>query len=420
MPAALRKEARDTRPAPFGSGSARRYGEIRQATVALCEGLDADDCQAQGMADASPVKWHVAHTTWFFDAFVLGGAARAPFAAQFNSYYQSVGAPYPRAQRGLLTRPSLGEVLAWRERVDAEVLAVLDGPDPGAVRAQRIELGLQHEQQHQELMLADLKCLFAQNPLRPAYRPLGTAAPPAGAAALRWLEQRAALVEIGHGGEGFCFDNELPRHRVWLDPHALASRPVTNGEYRQFVRGGGYREPLLWLADGWDAVQAGGWQRPLYWSEDGDSAFTLRGEQPLRPEEPVCHLSYFEADAYARWAGARLPREAEWEAAAAAWPVKGNFLDSGALQPRASAPQDPAFHGDVWEWTASAYAAYPGYRAPAGALGEYNGKFMCNQLVLRGGSCLTPPGHVRPSYRNFFPPHARWQCSGVRLARDLA
>jgi len=392
MLAALRNQARDAAPRKCEGVSPQRYVAIRSATVDLCEGLSADDCQAQGMPDASPVKWHLAHTTWFFDTLVLGGEARAPFASLFNSYYRSVGAPWPRAQRGLLTRPSLDEVLAWRERVDRDVLALLEGG--GGAATDHIELGLQHEQQHQELLLADLKHLLSQNPLRPACRPTAPR-PRAEAAPPRWIARPAGLVEIGHNGDGFCFDNELPRHRVWLEPHALASRPVTNGEFLEFVRDGGYRNPLLWLADGWEAAQAGGWQRPLYWSAACDSAFTLGGDQPLRPDEPACHLSYYEADAYARWVGARLPREAEWEAGAAS-------------------------HGEVWEWTASAYAAYPGYRAPAGPLGEYNGKFMCNQLVLRGGSCVTPPGHVRPSYRNFFPPHARWQFSGVRLAKDLA
>jgi ergothioneine biosynthesis protein EgtB len=302
--------------------------------------------------------------------------------------------------------------------VDAAMERLLAAPPAGELPA-RVALGLHHEQQHQELLLTDLKHLLAQNPLRPAYRP-GPLPEQPRALPARWIERPGVLVEIGHPGGGFGFDNECPRHRVWLDPHALASRPVTNGEYQAFIRDGGYRNPLLWLADGWDAVRAGHWQRPLYWNEAGDALFTLRGEQPLEPDAPACHLSYYEADAYARWAGARLPREAEWEAAAAAWPVEGNFADSGALHPRAAAPEAPAFFGNVWEWTASAYAAYPGYRPGAGALGEYNGKFMCNQFVLRGGSCASPAGHLRASYRNFFPPQARWQFSGVRLAKDLA
>lgn len=420
MRAALQTEARDAATAPPVATSSRRYAAIRQATLALCEGLGAEDCQAQSMPDASPVKWHLAHTTWFFETFVLAGRASPSYATAFNSYYHSVGTPYPRPQRGLLTRPPLDEVLAWRARVDQAVVALLERAAIAADLSARVELGLQHEQQHQELLLTDVKHLLAHNPQRPAYRPALAPPPAACSQPMRWIERPAGLVEIGHPGDGFGFDNESPRHRVWLDAYALAARPVTNGEYLDFIHDGGYRNPLLWLADGWDAVQAGGWQRPLYWDDAGSALFTLHGEEPLRPEDPVCHLSYFEADAYARWARARLPREAEWEAAAAAWVVRGNFLDSGALHPRASAAASPAFYGDVWEWTASAYAAYPGFRAGDGALGEYNGKFMCNRLVLRGGSCASPAGHLRPSYRNFFPPQARWQFSGLRLARDLA
>ena len=408
--------------APPGQALAERHAAVRGVTTDLCQGLSADDCQAQSMADASPVKWHLAHTTWFFETFVLAGVAhyrpfRAEFTALFNSYYHSVGAQHPRGQRGLLTQPSLDEVRAWRGHVDAAMRHLLeDRPDP--LLLDRLELGLQHEQQHQELILTDLKHLFAANPLKPAYRAGALPAQPAALPA-RWLERPGVLVEVGHPGGGFGFDNEFPRHRAWLDAHALASRPVNNGEYLAFIRDGGYREPRLWLADGWDAAQTGGWTRPRYWNEACDALYTLRGEQVLSPDEPACHLSYYEADAYARWAGARLPREEEWEAAAAAWPVRGNFLDSGALHPRASDPERPAFFGNVWEWTASSYAAYPGYRAAGGALGEYNAKFMCNQYVLRGGSCVSSADHLRPSYRNFFPPQARWQFSGLRLAKDL-
>lgn len=402
---------------------ATRFAAIRSLTPELCQGLSPDDCQAQSMPDASPVKWHLAHTTWFFEAFVLAAVPgyrpfRAGFAELFNSYYHSVGAQYPRAQRGLLTQPALDEVRAWRAQVDAAVQQLLES---GAALAllDRIELGLQHEQQHQELLLTDLKHLFSTSPLKPAYRPGPLPAQPRALPA-RWIERPGVLVEIGHPGGGFGYDNEFPRHRFWLEPYALASRPVTNGEYLAFIEAGGYRDPLLWLADGWDAVQARGWTRPLYWNDAGDALFTLRGEQPLEPDEPVAHVSYYEADAYARWAGARLPREAEWEAAASAWPVQGNFLDSGALHPRASDPERPAFFGNVWEWTGSAYLPYPGYRRGDGALGEYNAKFMCNQFVLRGGSCASGADHLRPSYRNFFPPQARWQFSGLRLAKDLA
>ena len=401
---------------------ADRYGAVRARTVGLCEGLSPDDCQAQSMDDASPAKWHLAHTTWFFETFVLASTPDyRPFEARwlplFNSYYHSVGAQQPRDRRGQLTRPSLAEVRAWRTHVDGAMQRLIERGAPRGL-AQRIELGLQHEQQHQELILTDVKHLLSGNPLQPAYK-AGGLPPQPKAQAARWLERPGVLVETGHDGAGFGFDNEFPRHRVWLDAHAIASRPVTNGEYLEFIHDGAYHEPLLWLADGWDAVRAQGWQRPLYWSEDLESQFTLRGEQALSRDEPVCHLSYYEADAFARWAGARLPREAEWEAAAAAWPVEGNFLDSGALHPRAGAPDRPAFFGNVWEWTASAYAPYPGYRTDDGALGEYNGKFMCNQMVLRGGSCVSSADHLRPSYRNFFAPSARWQFSGLRLAKDL-
>jgi ergothioneine biosynthesis protein EgtB len=401
---------------------AQRYSMIREATLALARDLEPEDCQAQSMADASPVKWHLAHTTWFFETFVLADVpghepARPALLPLFNSYYHSVGAQYPRARRGLLTRPTLDEVRGWRSHVDGAVLRWLEQhADPALL--EHLELGLQHEQQHQELMLTDLKHLFAQNPARPAYRE-GPLPPQAAGVPARWLERPGVLVEVGHPGGGFAFDNELPRHRAWVDAYALASQPVTNGEFAEFIRDGGYREPRLWLADGWDAVQAQGWTAPLYWHDGGASVFTLRGEQPLEPDEPVSHVSFYEADAFARWAGARLPREEEWETAAAAWPVEGNFVESGALHPRAAGPGHPAFFGNVWEWTASPYVPYPGYRPGGGALGEYNGKFMCNQFVLRGGSCASPVAHVRASYRNFFPPHARWQFSGLRLAKNV-
>jgi ergothioneine biosynthesis protein EgtB len=413
----------ETAPAtPVRPDLRARYAAVREFTYALCEGVTVDDCQVQSMPDASPVKWHLAHTTWFFETFVLAGVRdyRTPcpeYAVLFNSYYEAVGPMHPRPRRGLLSRPTLDEVRAYRAHVDAAMERLFDaGPDADA--RERIELGLQHEQQHQELILTDLKHAHSGNPLQPAYR-AGALPPPAPAVPARWLERPGVLVEIGHGGDGFAFDNERPRHRVWLDGHALASRSVTCGEYRDFIRDGGYTRPALWLADGWALAQAEGWRRPLYWSADHDRVFTLRGARPLDPDEPLCHVSYYEADAYARWAGARLPREAEWEAAAAAWPVAGNFADSGLLHPRAAGDAGPDFFGNVWEWTASAYTAYPRYRPPAGALGEYNGKFMCNQMVLRGGSCASPADHLRATYRNFFPPHARWQFSGLRLARDL-
>jgi ergothioneine biosynthesis protein EgtB len=407
--------------APRTDPLAARYRAVRAATVALAHGLPPALCDAQSMEDCSPVKWHLAHTTWFFETFVLDGrAGYRPYAPEFrvlfNSYYDSVGPQHPRPRRGEIARPTLDEVLAYRAHVDAAMERLLGRGGTGPARA-CIELGLAHEEQHQELVLTDLKHLLAQAPGRPAYRP-GPLARALPAAPARWIDRPGGLVEIGQGGTAFAFDNERPRHRHWLEPHALASRLVTVGAFREFIRDGGYRTPTLWLADGWLAVQREGWSRPLYWSEDLASHFTLRGEVPLDDDEPVCHISYYEAEAYARWAGARLPREQEWEAAAAAWPVAGNFADSGRLHPRCESGVTPEFYGNVWEWTASPYTAYPGYRSPAGALGEYNGKFMCNQMVLRGGSCASPPGHLRAAYRNFFSPHARWQFSGVRLARD--
>jgi ergothioneine biosynthesis protein EgtB len=403
------------------------YREVRAATEALCAPLSAEDCAVQSMPDASPVKWHLGHTSWFFETLVLEGLpGHAPFhpafRALFNSYYQSVGEPHPRPERGVLSRPSLEEVRAYRRHVDARILRLLDGGAP-ANALDVVELGLHHEQQHQELILTDLKHAFSRNPLRPAYRerapePAGRAGP------LRWHGFEAGLREIGHAGAGFAFDNERPRHRVFVEAFEIASRPVTHAEYLDFVRDGGYVRPELWLSDGFAAVAARGWRAPLYWEErDGEwSAFTLGGMAPLRGDEPVCHVSHYEADAYARWAGARLPTEAEWECAAEGAPIEGGFVESGRLHPAPSPPagrRPAALFGDVWEWTASAYAPYPGFRPLTGSLGEYNGKFMSNQIVLRGGSCATPRSHVRASYRNFFPPDARWQFSGIRLARSV-
>jgi ergothioneine biosynthesis protein EgtB len=378
-----------------------RYRVVRQATRDLAAPLSAEDCCVQSMPDASPVKWHLAHTSWFFETFVLEPRERAfrPFDASFrvlfNSYYNGVGARHARAQRGLLTRPALERVLAYREDVDRRVLALLEQPHMTADLAQLLELGLQHEQQHQELLLTDVKHLFFCNPLRPAY---GVSAAPAAATAQCWQEFAGGLVRIGHEGAGFCFDNELPRHAVWLEPYALAQRLVSNGDYLAFVQAGGYAEPGHWLAEGWDWRAAGARQHPLYW-QPGErwQEFTLGGLLELDLQRPVQHVSYYEADAYARWAQARLPTEAEWEHGA------------GALAQAA---------GEVWQWTRSSYAPYPGFRAAPGAVGEYNGKFMVNQYVLRGGSAATPVGHVRPSYRNFFAASACWQFSGIRLARD--
>lgn len=408
---------------------AERYRAIRQMTERLSAPLTPEDCAVQSMPDCSPVKWHLAHTSWFFETFALESTAYRPFHPQFrmlfNSYYQTVGAQYSRPQRGLLTRPTLAEVLNYRHYVDEHLLQLL--ASPSALKEKLfdiIELGLQHEQQHQELLLTDIKHLFSFNPLHPVYK----AALPTMAAQpspLRWLRYEEGLRWIGHGGDGFCFDNEQPRNRVFLAAFELASRLVTNREYLEFIQDGGYERPQLWLSDGWQTMQEQGWRAPLYWQQtDGQwFAHTLNGFRGLKLDEPVCHVSCYEADAYARWAGARLPREAEWECAAAELAIEGNFVESGLLHPApATSVVDSApiqMFGDVWEWTQSAYSAYPGYQPSAGALGEYNGKFMCNQLVLRGGSCVTPQAHIRASYRNFFPPAARWQFSGVRLARDV-
>jgi ergothioneine biosynthesis protein EgtB len=381
------------------------------------------------MPDASPAKWHLAHTSWFFETFALEPALPGYrvfdplYRVLFNSYYNAVGEQHPRPQRGLLTRPSLDEVLAYRAHVDRHVAALLAKDLPDDVAAV-IELGLQHEQQHQELLLTDAKHLLAANPLRPAYRD-DLARPHArDAAALRWHRFAGGVVEIGARGDAFCFDNETPRHRAVVEPFELASRLATNAEFAAFVESGAYGDPQWWLSEGFATASAEGWRAPLYWQRDGAGwrVFTLGGLRDLDPAAPVAHVSFYEADAFARWSGARLPTEAEWEIAAADAAVIGNFVESDALEPvalagdRGDAPAQ--LFGDVWEWTQSPYVAYPGFRPAAGAIGEYNGKFMCNQIVLRGGSCATPRDHVRATYRNFFPPAARWQWSGIRLARD--
>jgi len=401
-----------------------RFRRIRSRSVTLCASLSAEDMMVQSMPDASPAKWHLAHTTWFFEQFVLerDSAYRSlhpEWHYLFNSYYQTVGPMHARPRRGLLSRPGITQIRDYRERVDEAVSErLMRGVD--ATTQAIIELGLEHEQQHQELLLTDIKHAFASNPLLPAYTaplaPASTRSP----VPLEFIAGRDDVVEIGHSGVGFAFDNEAPRHRALLSPHALANRLVTNGEFAAFVHDGGYREPSLWLSDGWDTVCREQWQRPLYWQEDLASEFTLAGVQAIDPEAPVSHVSYYEADAFARWAGARLPTETEWESAAAALPVQGNLLDTHALHPRAAESTAGMLQmfGDVWEWTASPYVSYPGFRPLAGSLGEYNGKFMCGQWVLRGGSCVTPREHIRASYRNFFPPHARWQFMGIRLGQD--
>ena len=412
----------------------RRYAAVRAQTLALAAPLSEADCQAQSMPDASPAKWHLAHVTWFFETFVLeafepGFRPYHPaYRVLFNSYYNGVGEQHPRPQRGLLTRPSLAEVKAWRAAVDERVLALLDRAHTAELAA-LVELGLQHEQQHQELLLTDVLHLFSCNPLAPAYREGG--APLVGAATpLDWVFFDGGPAEIGHDGIDFAYDNEGPRHRQWLAPHALASRLVTQGEWEAFIADGGYLDPRWWLSAGWNWVRERGILAPLYWREHGNAwhAFTLRGLQPLEAAAPVAHVSLYEADAYARWLGAqqglplRLPTEAEWETAAATRGAAavGHFVDSGELRPRPALPggELQQLFGDTWEWTGSAYLPYPGFRANPGAVGEYNGKFMMNQMVLRGGSCVSPRDHLRASYRNFFPPETRWQFSGVRLARD--
>jgi ergothioneine biosynthesis protein EgtB len=403
-----------------------RYGRIRAVTISLCEPLLPEDCVVQSMPDASPVKWHLAHTSWFFEQFLLkphlpGYRVFHPkYEYLFNSYYDSVGPMQVRAERGLLTRPTLSEVHAYRDHVDSQMVRLI-GLLEHDERVRTITvLGINHEQQHQELLLTDVKHLFSRNALLPAYR----------AAQRRTVEApepihfhgfEGGLHEIGATGKHFCFDNETPRHRVFVEPFSLADRLVTNGEYREFIREGGYRRAEFWMSDGWARVQQEAWARPIYWSESLDSEFTLGGVQPLLTSIPVSHLSYYEADAFARWAGLRLPTEVEWEIAAASVPVQGNLLDSAHLHPTSAgaSPLLKQMFGDVWEWTSSSYSAYPGFRAASGALGEYNGKFMCNQFVLRGGSCVTPAEHIRATYRNFFYPHARWQFTGLRLARDF-
>ena len=413
-----------------------RLSDTRAQTHSLAAPLSAEDQQAQSMADASPTKWHLAHTTWFFETFVLAPNVRgfAPFDPSFgylfNSYYETVGPRHPRPARGLLTRPSLDRVLEWRDRTDAALSRFIrTAPDETLIAAApMIELGINHEEQHQELILMDALHLLSLNPLAPAY---ASALPVARkhTSAHVWVGVEGSLAEIGHDGSqenaGFAFDNEGPRHKIWLEDYALGNRLVTNGEFLDFIDAGGYREPRFWLSDGWAWVQSESVAHPLYWREtdDGWREFTLRGLAALDPSSPIAHLSYFEADAYARFCDARLPTEAEWEHAthrAAREAASANLLDSGMLKPMAA--QDGAglrqMIGDLWEWTRTAYGPYPGFRAAEGAIGEYNGKFMSGQMVLRGGSFATPHRHIRTSYRNFFYPHQRWMFSGLRLARD--
>ena len=422
--------------------SAAQYRAVRAQTEALCAPLVVEDYVVSSMPDVSPTKWHLAHTSWFFETFLLAPHVDRyepldpRYAFLFNSYYVQAGERHCRAQRGLVTRPTVAEVYAYRAHVDAHVRALLAaiGDDPAHPAARVLELGLHHEQQHQELLLTDIKHVFWTNPMRPAYRrrdDAGSAAVPE----LRWASVPEGVRWIGRdvpGDGSFAFDNEGPAHRTFVHGFALASRLVTNGEYLAFIEDGGYRKPNLWLSNGWAVVREHGWTAPLYWERAPDGAwteFTLGGTQPLDPSAPVCHVSFYEADAFARWAGARLPTEAEWEVAAAAQPIEGAFVESGLHHPPSlslpaySPPFPPSsttlsqLYGSVWQWTSSPYVGYPGYAPPPGAIGEYNGKFMCDQWVLRGASIATPRSHARLTYRNFFPSDARWQFSGIRLAR---
>ena len=409
---------------------AHRYTSVRRVSEALCRPLAPDDYGLQAMSDVSPAKWHLAHSSWFFETFLLKSFLPnfQPFHAQFeflfNSYYQQVGTPFARAQRGLLSRPTTEEIFRYRAHVDAAMLDLFSCASEALwpqVMA-RAALGCHHEEQHQELLLTDIKYNFSINPLRPSYREDLSVSTTSAIQALGWIEQPGGLLEIGHPGNGFSFDNEGPRHRLLLASYALGTRLVTNGEYLAFIEAGGYQRPEYWLADGWRAVREHAWQAPLYWEKiDGRWwLFTLGGMRVLNEHEPVCHVSFYEADAYARWAGKRLPTEAEWETVAQREVIGGNLRESDYLHPIpvSDARKPTQLFGDVWEWTASAYSAYPGFRPGAGALGEYNGKFMVNQLVLRGGSCVTPAAHIRASYRNFFYPADRWQFCGIRLADD--
>jgi ergothioneine biosynthesis protein EgtB len=403
----------------------RRFASLRGRSLDLTQALSAEDQQIQSMPDASPTKWHLAHTSWFFETFLLKTCGRdyRPFDDRydrlFNSYYEAIGARHPRPERGLLSRPGLEEVRRYRQYVDAAMEGLIEtiGDELWPDVQRLVELGLHHEEQHQELMLTDIKHVFSVIPLAPAY---GQGEPASAAASrpLEWIDFDGGLREIGAAGDGFAFDNEGPRHRVWLEPFRLQDRLVTAGEWTEFMADGGYERPELWLSDGWARVREDDWRSPLYWADDG-SIFTLCGQRPLDPSEPVCHVSFYEADAYARWAGARLPTEAEWEVAAAAHREDFDDLDL-RLHP-APADDHPGLRqlaGHVWQWTGSPYTPYPRYLAAPGALGEYNGKFMSNQMVLRGGACVTPPGHSRATYRNFYPPAARWCFGGLRLAAD--
>ncbi len=426
------REPRERVPTP--ALTANDYDRVRRDTEILCTNLEPEDCVVQSMPDASPTKWHLAHTTWFFETFVLfeyapGYKCHHPsFGYLFNSYYNGAGERHARPERGLLTRPTLTEVFEYRARIDDHVQQLIRTGDPEEIRdcLAVIEIGLHHERQHQELILTDLKHLFSRNAMKPAYRsPLAPTRRTTDE--LGWIDVPNGVQRLGHEGAGFHFDNESPAHRIFLEPCQIADRLISNGEYLEFIEDGGYREPTLWLDLGWATVQREGWEAPLYWQggPDGYSEFTLAGERELFAAEPVSHVSFLEADAFARWAGARLPTEAEWEVASRDCPLRGNLADAERFHPAAAEIRDAGSalrqpFGDLWEWTSSSYSPYPGYRPEPGTLGEYNGKFMCNQFVLRGGSCATSRDHLRPTYRNFFYAPDRWQFSGIRLAREAA
>jgi len=419
---------RQTHEPGSAAGLAERFAAVRVQTEAICAPLETEDYVLQPIIDVSPPKWHLAHTTWFYENFILGELNpdyekfHPMYHYLFNSYYVQSGVFHPRVARGDLSRPTVREVYDFRRHVTDAVHEVLQSANSDALR--RIEpvvtLGMNHEQQHQELLVTDIKYILSCNPLEPVYTPLDAASTNPQAAPLRWLEFEGGIYDIGYDGRGdFCFDNELPRHGQLLRDYRIASRPVSNGEYLAFIEDGAYERPELWLSDGWDAVRSKGWTAPLYWHKREDRAwfnYTLHGTKPVDLSEPVCHVSHYEADAYARWAGKRLPTEFEWEHAAASYPITGNFLESDRLHPAPMTSDAPQFYGDVWQWTQSAYLPYPGFEPLPGAVGEYNGKFMSGQMVLRGGSCATPESHIRASYRNFFQPMHRWQFMGFRLA----
>ncbi|MDJ0916359.1 MAG: ergothioneine biosynthesis protein EgtB [Woeseiaceae bacterium] len=400
---------------------ADRFRRVRADSVAFCDTLAAEDTVVQSMPDVSPTKWHLAHISWFFETFVLKPFDDSytvfdeDFHFIFNSYYYTAGQMHARPRRGLLSRPTLETVIAYRRHVDDAIVALLKRRDEADIRF-RVELGLHHERQHQELMLTDIKHVLSCSPLKPAMNPALPVPASSPVADHKFIDGSNGLTEIGFDGEGFSFDNETPRHDALLHPHSLGNRLVTNAEYREFIRDGAYEKSDLWLSDGWATIKEQGWNRPLYWSADHQSEFTLGGVRDLDPNAPVAHVSFYEADAFARWSGARLPTEFEWEASARDSKVSGNLLETGFWHPAAS--DGPQFFGDVWEWTASSYSAYPGFKPLAGSLGEYNGKFMCNQMTVRGGSCVSAADHIRPTYRSFFYPDARWQFLGIRLAKD--